>query len=349
MALIYDLMTASNVKGYWNGVQLNSDTTLGEKVFPERKQLGLKLSLVKGASGLPVVLRASAFDTKATLRDRMNITIDDAEMPFFKEKMVVKETDRQQLNTIAQTGNQTLIDTIANGLFDDSATLLAGAKARLEAMRMQVLATGKLKVVSNGVAMDYDYGVDDAHKGSVTNNWSDPATATPLEDIQKAIDALEDAGGSAELMILNSQTFAQLRNAKSTLLAIKPTAPDGSGVKKSDLEDYLMAELGLTVVLKNEKYKDDDGVTKKFYPDGYVTFAPNRSLGGTVFGTTPEESDLMGGNITDANVEIFGTGIAITTTKLTDPVNVETKVSMIAMPSFEGLSDVYMLSTVKAV
>jgi len=64
-------------------------------------------------------------------------------MPFFKEAMLVKEADRQQLNLIAQTGNQALIDTITAGLFDDATTLLSGAHAQLEAMRMSVLATGK--------------------------------------------------------------------------------------------------------------------------------------------------------------------------------------------------------------
>lgn len=65
-----------------------------------------------------------------------------------------------------------------------------------------------------------------------------------------------------------------------------------------------------------------------------------------MFGTTPEESDLLGGNSDSAKVAIVDTGIAVTTIKHADPVNVETKVSMIALPSFERLDEVYMLSTV---
>ena len=42
-------------------------------------------------------------------------------------------------------------------------------------------------------------------------------------------------------------------------------------------------------------------------------------------------------------MQLVNTGIAITTQKLVDPVNVQTKVSMIALPSFERLDDVYML------
>ena len=281
----------------------------------------MKLTFIKGAAGLPVVLRASAFDTEATLRERMNVTLNEEEMPYFKEGIVVKESDRQQLNLIAQTGNQTLIDTIIEGIFDDESRLLSGAHARLQAMRFQVLATGKIGIISNGVARDIDYGVADANKGAVKTAWSDAANATPLADISKAMDALAATGAKAEVLILNSKTFAEMTS-------------------------YLESEYGLAVAIENGTYKDDDGVTKKFYPDGRVTLAPNGALGKTVFGTTPEESDLLGGNSDAAKVSIVDTGIAVTTIKHADPVNVETKVSMIALPSFERLDEVYMLSTV---
>lgn len=344
MALIYDLVTAQNLKGFWDTRQEEALPTLGEKAFPAKKQLGLKLAFIKGAAGLPVVLRASAFDTEATLRERMTVTLNEEEMPFFKEAMVVKEHDRQQLNLIAQTGNNDLTETIMKGIFDDTSRLLAGAKARLEAMRMQVLATGKIGIISNGVARDIDYGVAETNKGKVTTAWSDP-DAKPLEDIANAIDKLAEIGGKAEVMILNSKTFGEIKKAKSTLLAIKPLAPTGSSVTTRDVTDYLETEFGLKLAIENGTYKDDDGSTKKFYPDGHITLAPNGALGNTVFGTTPEESDLLGGNTESSKVSIVENGIAVTTIKHADPVNVETKVSMIALPSFERLDDVYMLST----
>ena len=55
----------------------------------------------------------------------------------------------------------------------------------------------------------------------------------------------------------------------------------------------------------------------------------NGSLGSTVFGTTPEESDLQSGNTPEAEVEVVDQGFAITTTKTIDLVNNQTKVSMI--------------------
>ncbi|HER1800768.1 TPA: major capsid protein E, partial [Streptococcus pyogenes] len=47
-------------------------------------------------------------------------------------------------------------------------------------------------------------------------------------------------------------------------------------------------------------------------------------------------------------VSIVETGIAITTTKTTDPVNVQTKVSMIALPSFERLEEVQIINATES-
>lgn len=46
---------------------------------------------------------------------------------------------------------------------------------------------------------------------------------------------------------------------------------------------------------------------------------------------------------TDANVNIVDTGIAVTTYKTVDPVNVEMKVSMVGMPSFERANEIVIL------
>ena len=44
-----------------------------------------------------------------------------------------------------------------------------------------------------------------------------------------------------------------------------------------------------------------------------------------------------------ANVAITDTGVAVTTIKMTDPVNVETKVTQICLPSFEMANQVAII------
>src|SRR5690606_6452169 len=94
-----------------------------------------------------------------------------------------------------------------------------------------------------------------------------------------------------------------------------------------EVKTYLQRKTGLTFAIYDETYVDENGVEQQFYPDGKITLLPAGNLGRTVFGTTPEESDLMTGS--DANVEIVNTGIAVTTVKIPHPVNVQTIVSEI--------------------
>lgn len=346
MALIYDIVTAPNISGYWDTRQSTVDSTVSEKLFPVKKQLGLKLGYVKGASGKPVVLQPAAFDTKVTLRERIGVELTEEEMPFFKEAMLVKEADRQQLMLLEQTGNQALIDTFVNGLFNDQMTLLSGAHARLEAMRLQVLATGKIAINSNGVFRDIDYGLNaDTQKGAVkkTAKWSDKAKSNPLADIEDTVNKMEAAGHKPEVLYMNSATYANMKGADIVTKTIKPLAPAGIVVTKAEFETFISDNYGLKIHVFNQTYKNEAGQVVKYFPDGVVTFAPNSSLGYTVFGTTPEESDLMGDYKSGAEVTVVDTGIAITTKKLDDPVNVETKVSMIALPSFEQLDEIYLL------
>ena len=46
---------------------------------------------------------------------------------------------------------------------------------------------------------------------------------------------------------------------------------------------------------------------------------------------------------TKAQVALINNSIALTTTKQEDPVNVDTKVSMVMLPSFEQVDKVYIL------
>lgn len=342
MVSVHDLITAENVAGYYNSAQDGVNSSIGERLFPARKQLGLTLQHVKAANGQKVALRPSAFDTEATLRNRVAMTLDSKKMPFFKEAMMIDEEDRQELNTLIATRNQSLIDIALSNVYDDQSHLVKAAKTQLEVMRMQVLATGKIAISANGINQEFDYGVTDKHKGEVETAWSDPES-DPLADIDDAVEKLKQTGVLPGIIVLNSKTLAQIKNNKNTASAISGVL--NNRVTNKRLVDFLKDEYSLVVVEQNGVYTDEDGTTHQLFPDGYVTLAPNdaQGLGHTVFGQTPEESDLL--NSPEAKVEVVDQGIAITTTKKTDPVTVQTKVSMVALPSFEGANSVYQLRT----
>lgn len=342
---IFDLMTAKELVAYWEELTQDEAPYPCEELFPADKKMGLSLSWLKGAKGLPVVLKTSAFDVHAIPRPRIGFSKLTAEMPYFKESMYIDEEMRQSLNLVLETGNQSYIDSVMNRIFDDETTLLRGARASRERMRMMALTTGVISMSANGQVFSYDYGIPLTNKDNATTSWSDVANADPIEDIRKAKDAIMDATG-AEITraMCNSKVWRYLRNnakIKNTIYVLSQGI--AGAISDTRLKQYIKDEIGIDIYVNDKRYADESGVATPFMPDETFVMFPSGALGKTWFGTTPAESDLMSSGI--ANVAITDTGVAVTTVKHTDPVQVETIVSMICLPSFESANEVFILST----
>jgi hypothetical protein len=342
---IFDLIKAPELTSYWEEHIQDMPPYLGEELFPADKKLGLKLDWIKGANGLPVVLKPSAFDAGAVPRARIGFDKLSTQMPFFKESTYVDEELRQELNMVLETGNQAYIDAVVRRVFADETHLLEGARARREEMRMMALTTGAIAITANGQAYSYDYGMPSDHKSEVTTSWS-TTTSDPIEDMRTAMDKIEDDTGIRPTRgVCTRKTWGYLRKNEKIIKSIFVLSNGQvSALSDARLSQYLMDELGLELIVYGKRYKNDEGTATQFVPDDTVVLFPAGELGTTWFGTTPEESDLMGGKV--ANVSITDVGVAVTTIEKADPVNVETKVTMICLPSFEAADSVYILDVI---
>lgn len=344
MPNIYQLVTPKEISTYYNEGSSNQIPYLGELLFPPLKQMGLDLKWIKGSSGLPVALKPSAFDVETTLRDRVGFEELETEMPFFKEGTLIKEKDRQELNKILASGNQSYIDMVVGKIFDDVNGLIAGAKVQAERMIMQLLATGKISIVANKLNYDYDYKLPVSNTETLltTNKWSDTVNSNPVGDIERWQDAVEEVTGQRPVKaICTKKTFNYIKQNEKIKLDMNPLGGQNIIMTDALLEDYLANKLGLQIARYNKKYKSEAGVATQFFPDDVFTLIPDGNLGNLYFGTTPEESDLMSG-ATSAEVQIVDTGVAVTTEKRTDPVNVFTKISAIMLPSFESIDNIFI-------
>lgn len=338
MPSIFDLVTSKNIAGYWNKTNDNqTENLLGDELFDEKQKLGLKIEWIKGASGIPVVLKPSAYDVASMKVDRIGFDMVSTSIPFFKNSKYIDEEMRQQLNMVLETGNQAYIDSILNRIFDDDTQLLAGAKAQRERMRMSLLMTGAISISANGQDYDYDYGMDASQKKDSGVDWTDP-DADIIGDLRAWQQQIQQSTGNVPTrLILNSKTeayFLKNKDLKNAIWHNNAEAP----ILETNVRQYLNASLGISYAVYDKMFVDETAQQKKFVPDDQVAFIPRGTLGNSWFGTTPEESDLMSGSA--ANVAITDVGVAVTTVKKTDPVNVDTKVSMIFLPSFEGIENV---------
>lgn len=343
---VMDLVSAKALTTYWQETVSNRVPYLGEGLFPAKKKMGLDLAWIKGYKGLPIALKPSHFDTKATVRDRIGVKKIETEMPFFREAMTIKERDRQELLRFRENDNQNLYSSIISEIFDDRAQLIEGALIQAERMRMQLLVTGGISIVANGVDYTYNYDVD----GEWTKNnymemsgeslWSAVETATPLEDIRAMQEKIVNLTGvKPTRAIMTQKTWNYLLQNKAIKIALNPLAGGLNMVRDSELKSLLLSELGLSVAIYDKKFKTETGATQNFYPDGYITLLPSSTIGNTYYGTTPEEADLQSMNF-NGDVSIVETGVAVTTINIPHPVNKETIVSEIVLPSFERMNEV---------
>lgn len=353
-----DVFTAKAFAMYWTKYleQANTEGYLGTSLFPPVKKKGIDIKWIKGRSGLPVTLRQSAFDAVAHVRDRIGVTAIQTEMPFFRDSFIVKESDRQEILR-AQDSNDLYVQPVLDNIYNDAKNLTNGANVVPERMIMQLLspADGSPKIeISDGAKVSclYEYDVDGSFK---TNNfkaltgtaaWTDHKNSNPVQDILDAKEVVERTGNVPTIALMSKKTLRDIReneNVKAYIVA-KAQATGGVILVTDKLvKEYISEETELTVVVNNKSFIDESGTAKRFYPDDMVTLLPAQPLGSTVYGTSPEEADLMADD--KADVAIVNTGVAIATIKQEHPVNVRVLASEIVLPSFEGMDNVYVINT----
>ena len=347
------LFTPAAIAENWTESASNRIPYLGEGLFPAKKQAGLDLKWIKGSKGAPISLMPTAFDAKATFRDRIGVQKLETEMPFFREGYKIKERDRQDILRAMSSNDPYAAAAIAR-VYDDANDLIEGANVVPERERMQLLfpVGGDMAIVikANGVDYSYNYDPNGTWKTNnyfaLTGNalWTATNTADPFNDIQTAKDAIiSNTGSEPRIAVMNRNTFKLLRSVD----AVKNRYLSTSGIALGYLTDNEIINVmkdaaGLDgVVVYDKQYRNENKVAAKYVPDGYVALLPTGPLGSTWYGTTPEEADLMGKNI--AQVALVNTGVAITQIIDPHPVNVNTFASEIVLPSYERMDEVALL------
>lgn len=348
-----DVFTAEAIALNYTNAASNAIPYLGTGFFPSQKKAGLDLKWIKGHNGLAVSLMPSTFDAKSTFRDRVGISMSETEMPFFRESMLVKEKDEQEIMRV-QDSKDPYAAQVLDNIFNDTKTLVDGANVVPERMIMQLLAplngSVGIEIKANNVDYTYNYDPDGSwkaeHYAKITTDadkWSTSATCDPLFDIETALDAQEAASGNRpEILLMSKATFNMIKNSakvRSGILAQNTTA--NVNYTSAKVKQYVEEELSVTIIIYNKQFKNESGTAKKFYPDNIVMMLPNGAIGTTWYGTTPEERTLTAKS--DADVSIVNTGVAVSVTITDDPVNTKTMVSEIVLPSFERMNECYAM------
>lgn len=350
-----DAFSAKAIAAVHNEAASNKIAYLGLGLFPAKKKTGLDLKWIKTSKGLPVSLAPSAFDTVSTIRSREGFTMDSTEMAFFKESMIIKEQDEQDIMRAVDSADPFVQETL-NRIYNDAETLVEGADVVPERMRMQLLSSAtssqgpSISIAANGATYAYnydpngDYVRDNFMELLTTNKWDDVNNSDPISDVMTAQDAVEAKTGTRpELMIVSKQTMNYLKqNAKVRNYILAQNATANVIVTDARVKEVFQNELGIAIIVYTKQFKDAvGGQAQKFFPDGYATLVPNGELGNTWYGMTPDERTGVMDKAKD--VQIVNTGVAVAVKITDDPVHTKTTVSEIVLPSFERMDETFQI------
>lgn len=347
---VLDLIKPTVLSSVWTESQTNKVQFLGAGLlFPYTKKETLDISWIKGHKGVHAVLKASAYDAKATFRDRIGIEKVTTELPYFKEAYKLKEKDIMDIHR-AVTNNDPYLKDAVSRIYEDEINLVQSAYVNAERMAMQLLSTdnGNVKIVMGGDNTDYEYNYDPDGAWKATNYtelkttalWTAFDTATPISDLETAIEKVQTETGTViTKIVMNTKTFNLLlkcKEIKDRILAQNVTA--NIYLTKKVVKNFIQEELNISVILYDKKFKDEEGNTKDYYPEGYVTLLPDGALGNVIFAPTPEEIEggegfkLIDGHIACRVIKESG-----------DPIGVKTIIAETVLPSYERMDEVAVL------
>lgn len=297
---------------------------LGEELFPEMKSMFLEFDVLREGSRTPVAAMVHSFDTEAEIGSREAEKMA-VELAYFKRKMQLTEKEIVALQFPRNAAEKKYL---TERVYKDFDFLNQGIRARIEAMRMELLTEGKITFAENGVNATIDYGVPDEHKAANVD-W-DKADSDPLEDMLVWYNKME----TKPKRVLTSNTILMklLKHPKimARLFGNNTTRIATIG----ELNTYL-ASLGLPQIYTyDEVYKVQKGRTfesRRYFAENSFVMFPNGSLGQTVYGPTPEEIALT--RKSDVTAEQVGKIIDVLYEEGNDPVGIWKKAAATALPT----------------
>lgn len=329
---VLDLFTNKEVLNYLKDRKFKP--MLGEELFPEVKKQSLEFDVLTNSSRTPVIASVHGFDTEAEIgtREAEKMAI---ELALIKRKMQLKE---KEIIKLESPRNEAERKALMQDVYNDIENLVQSIRARIELMRMELLATGKVTLNENGLSATIDYGVPDENKISNVD-WSSE-TANPINDMIKWKNQLD----SAPSRVLTSTTIlAKILANKNVVNAI--FGKDSTRIASvGELNNYLEQLQLPKIYTYDEKYKkqkeNGKGYDKlRYFPENAFVMMPADKLGETIYGPTAEELRLQRDPSID--MKLLGKIIALVYEEGKDPVATWEKVVATALPALACADELF--------
>ena len=296
--------------------------------------------------GIPVMAQYHAFDTEAQKTMRWPIDIHNIEKGLIKVKIDQSERLRTLLSRGINSESRLIQET-----FRDGYNLSQEVVTRVTVAKNEVLATGKMTINENNLALTVDYGVPAANL-SKTLDFG-PGADTPLDEQLLALkESSTDAGAPIDTLYTSEADFNRLRKNANIQKAVNGANMVGQLIRAADLREYLASEFGISrVITQDAKYSlpytmGNDGrpvvTPQRLFPLGKMTFLHTNGgkVGDGLWGDPPEVSAAKYGlQVSGSEASPY---VYVSQYTENDPAVTWTKASALCIPVLYNPSAIYV-------
>ena len=242
---------------------------------------------------IPVMAMFHSFDSEAQTTFRVPVDTHNIEKGLIK----VKINQSERMRALLRSGIRD--DEMYDYVINDGIRLADQVFTRSKVAKNEVMATGEMTINENNLTLTVDYGVPAAQKAYTINFGKGQDVP---DQIQTIVDAANEIGEQISGLYTSTENLTKMRNHASIQTAINGTTSVGATVRRTQLNDYLAEEFGITEVITNDlKYgasaSIDDATGRptinstRYYPKDKLTFFaanPGGQLGVGLWGDPPE-------------------------------------------------------------
>ncbi|MEW6661961.1 MAG: major capsid protein [Bacillota bacterium] len=322
---------------------------VGPTLFPVLPVNELTFEYWKDLNLLPVMASLQAYGAEAQIASREGAEKISGEIPPIKRKIYLAE--RAMLALKREGAGDA--DMVRSTIYNDIDNMVASVYARIEKMRMDVVAYGEMTLNENGVILSVNYGVPAEHKvvcdggGNRPAPWSDAQNRDIIGNIQAWTEKIEADTGIRPTRALTSDTVVAHMLKDETIRQMIHGDLGSSRPISVQQVNQLLAGLDLPRIAtynRQVRAQAEDGtyVTMRYFPKHKFVLLPAQKLGDTLMGPTAEA-------LLDEEVEAKDiAGIYACVTHENEPPMIWTKAAATSIPTFPMADAVFQADVIAA-
>jgi hypothetical protein len=229
----------------------------------------------------------TGFNADAPLRDKDGLAKHFGELTKVQHGFKLDEEELLRFNQPRNDGEKAQA---VEYVYDQTDNLIEGVRDIEEWLRAQVIYKGRLDYAENDVVISVDFGIPAENKLVATAPWSDPATATPLEDLARAVAQFKAKNNrkAPKVIHMSEATEANLLKNEQIKLQVFGATNVNRLMTKTDLANAFSALSLPPYQIQSDQIDNGNGPEDLLAEDRVVLLGDN--LGNTFFGPTVEKN-----------------------------------------------------------